>query len=495
QDVFTSLYRIRNKPFSRFVNFWTKSLPLEAWRLRKDMLVALLIFLASCFIGVISTANDIEYAKVILGSDYVEMTDKHINDWLIEQENIKASAKPGSPEYEAIKNGGFTGSPLKVYESHAAWPMFSYIFFNNIKVAFYMFVLGLTLGIGTLFMTMQNGIMLGTFQSYFYYKGLILGKNLLYASFLTIWIHGAFEISAIVIAGACGFALARSLMFPGTMTRLQSLQAGAKRGLKVFIGLAVFIFFAAILESWVTRQYNMPEWEKLLIILGSFIVIVAVFVFIPFMVARKYKNEVEVEDNPTYVPEVNFNLYTIRNTADMMTDTFRLYRRHYATTFSVLYKVILPLSFIFLYFNYTLENVNYYNDENPWYINVCMVFGSDPYHWILPTIYWPCITGVFLAHIFYHVQKKEDPDFNIKNYWSFMLVRSIELAVLFAPISLIYQYTHPALMILVMFLFPIYLPALFAVAHGQGNFLQRVGHGMSTGASGYGNGIAIYFFI
>lgn len=488
QDVFTSLYRIKNRPFSRFVQFWTKSLPLEAYRMRKDMLIALLIFVISAFIGVISTSNDIKYAEVILGSGYVEMTDNHIDEWITQQENYARTHKG------ALKEGEFVGSPLKVYDTSDQWPMFSHIFFNNIFVSFSMFVLGLLFGVGTLFYLIYNSIMVGTFQSYFYYKGLIVGHGLFYATFLTIWIHGAFEITGIVLAGACGFSLGRSLMFPGTMTRLQSLQRGAKRALKVFIGISVFIFVAAILESWVTRQYNMPEWGKLGIILGSFALMFLVFVFIPFRVARKFPDEVEVNENPTYTPLVNFNLYSIRNIADVMTDTFRLYRRHYTTTFSILSKVILPLSFIYLFFNYT-TNEYFYDNTNPWYINIELLFGVSPFEWILPAIFWPVISGVFLAHIFYHVQKKEDPDFNISNYWRYMLLRSIELSIMFLPISLIFQFCPGWVMVLSLLVFPIYLPALFAVTHAKGNFFERLSAGLVNGSTGYGNGIAVNIFI
>lgn len=478
QDVFTSLYRIRNKPFSRFVSFWTKSLPLEAYRMRKDMLLALIIFVLGAGIGVISMADDIEYAKVILGEGYVEMTDQHIEQYVT-----------------ALENGKDPGSPLQVYGDSDAWPMFSQIFFNNIKVGFFMFILGLVFGIGTLILLVSNSIMVGTFQSYFYFKGLVIKKALLYTTFLTIWIHGAFEISAIVLSAACGFTLGRSIMFPKTMTRLQSLQHGAKRGLKVFIGLAVFIFLAAILESWVTRQYLMPDWVKLMIILVSFAIMFFVFVFIPFMVARKYPDEVDIKDNPAYNPLVKFNLYAIRNIADNMTDTFRLYRRLYGKTLASLFKFVLPVTFVYLYFSY-LENGFYFNDKNMYFYENCMLlFGVKPYNWVLPLFFWPAITGIFLSNLSWNIQQKEDPEFNRPSYWKFMLQHSLEITLLFMPISLMYQFSPGWVMIVSMFALPIYLPVFYTITNAKGNFFDRMGAGFSAGINGYGNGIAIYFLL
>lgn len=491
QDVFTSLYRIKNRPFKKFITFWTKSLPLEAFRMRKDMLIALVIFVIGSLIGVVSTSNDINYARVILSDGYVEMTDRHIKEWLQEQESSNAETRNKSSSTLAYQ-ATYSGSPLKVYADSDAWPMFSQIFFHNLQISFFMFVTGLIFGLGTLFYLMYNSIMVGTFQSYFYYKGLALGKTgLLYSTFLTIWIHGAFEITAMVLAAACGFALGRSLMFPKTMTRLQSLQGATKRAVKVFIGVAVFDFFAAILESWVTRQYNMPEWGKLMIIIGSFLIMFLVFVFIPFLVARRYPNEVAIEENPSYNGNLLFNLYSIRGINELVTDTFILYRRLYKHTIKALYSFILPLSFIFLYF---LVNhyFYYYNDSLVFYTNVSLLFGVDPFVWIVSVLFWPIISGIFLSHVFYYLQKNEDSEFENPSYFKFMLIKSPQLTLAFFPISLLFQFSPGWLMIISTFILPFYLPVLFAIAHGKNNLFKGIGKGFAAGANSYGNGLAIH---
>ena len=67
------------------------------------------------------------------------------------------------------------------------------IAFNNLYVACLTFVLGVFYAIGSLFVLISNGIMVGVFQYFFIQQGLFL------ESFLTIWIHGTLEISAIVL--------------------------------------------------------------------------------------------------------------------------------------------------------------------------------------------------------------------------------------------------------------------------------------------------------
>src|SRR3546814_13017991 len=84
--------------------------------------------------------------------------------------------------------------------------------------------------------------MLGAFQFFFYQKGLLL------TSVLSIWIHGTLEISAIIIAGSAGLVMGNSLLFPGTWSRLESFRRGARRGLKIVIGLVPVFITAALLE-------------------------------------------------------------------------------------------------------------------------------------------------------------------------------------------------------------------------------------------------------
>ncbi len=127
----------------------------------------------------------------------------------------------------------------------------------------------------------QNGIMLGTFQWFFYKKGL------LWTSFLTIWIHGTIEISCIIIAGAAGVILGNSFMYPGTDKRLVSLRKGARRATKVFLGIVPLIISAGFLESYVTR-FTDHHWSiRLGIILVSLAVIVMYFIIYPKRIAKE----------------------------------------------------------------------------------------------------------------------------------------------------------------------------------------------------------------
>lgn len=235
----------------RFANFWVRELPTLFYYSQRTLAVSALFFGVACFIGWLSAINDPTFVRLILGDDYVNMT----------LENIKK------------------GNPLGVYGSMDQGSMFFQITFNNIGVSLRAFVAGVVASVGTLVMMFYNGVMLGAFQAFFYERGLLL------ESFLKIWIHGTLEISAIVIAGCAGLTMGNSLLFPGTLPRLESFKRGAKQGLKIVIGLVPVFVLAGFLESFVTRLTLHPA-ASLFIIGTSAAFIVWYFIIYPIQLNR-----------------------------------------------------------------------------------------------------------------------------------------------------------------------------------------------------------------
>jgi uncharacterized membrane protein SpoIIM required for sporulation len=141
--------------------------------------------------------------------------------------------------------------------------MFISIAANNIFVALATFVSGIIFSAGAVYNLFRNGVMLGSFEYYFFSKG--RGVQ----SVLVIWIHGTIEISSIIIAGAAGLVLGNSLLFPKTYTRMASLKRGAKDGTKMAIGLVPLFIIAAFFEGFVTRHTEMPAWLSMTILASS----------------------------------------------------------------------------------------------------------------------------------------------------------------------------------------------------------------------------------
>jgi uncharacterized membrane protein SpoIIM required for sporulation len=252
---FLNIYRYRKREKGRFARFWKTELPLIMYRYRKYMLFSFLFFIASVLIGVFSQWQDPDFANLILSPSYVNMT----------IENIEK------------------GDPMAVYKQTDEAPMLFFISTNNIKVDFLTFIFGIFGCVGTLFIILQNGIMVGVFQYFFIERGL------LFESATTIWLHGTLEMSGMIIAGGAGLILGSSLLFPGSYRRIDSLMKGGLDALKIIIGLLPVTMVAAIIESYLTRYTDMPDAVNLTIIGLSGLFIIWYFFYYPFRVHKKLK--------------------------------------------------------------------------------------------------------------------------------------------------------------------------------------------------------------
>ena len=294
QQLFHSIYKNKRARRSHFINFWKIELPQIVYTTRHTFLTALIVFVLSFCIGMLSTAMDEDFPRTILGDGYIYMTESNIE----------------------------RGDPMAVYKQVNEVEMFFGITYNNVRVAFLVFVLGIFFGIGSIGIMVFNGIMVGTFQYYFYQKGLFV------ESFLTIWIHGTLEISAIIIAGAAGIVLGRGLAFPGTYSRLQAFQISARRGLKILMGTVPIFIFAGFAEGFITRHTETPDALRLAVILLSLTFILGYFVWYPFRLARKgFARPVEeVKLPPTRSWHIDYQ--GIKNNGEVLLDTFVFLRKH-----------------------------------------------------------------------------------------------------------------------------------------------------------------------
>jgi uncharacterized membrane protein SpoIIM required for sporulation len=254
------IYKTKRESRTRFITFYTKEFPLFFSQYHKQLLIAFITFLLFGIMGAYSAATDGDFVRLIMGDGYVNMT----------LDNIEK------------------GDPMAVYKKMGEMNMFLGITINNIRVALLAFAFGLFLGLGTLFILMRNAIMLGSFQYFFYDQGL------LWESARTIWIHGTIEISVIIIAGCAGLVLGNSILFPGTYTRMQSFVRGAKDGLKILISTVPFFIIAGFLEGFVTRHTEMPDWLAILIIGGTFYLIVFYYIIYPIKLKKRYERESSV---------------------------------------------------------------------------------------------------------------------------------------------------------------------------------------------------------
>jgi uncharacterized membrane protein SpoIIM required for sporulation len=247
------IYKTKRESKNRLVRFWKTEFPTMFYKHHRELLIAFLVFGFFCAVGAFSAANEGDFVRSILGDNYVNMT------------------------LENIENN----DPMAVYKKQGEFNMFLGITINNVKVALMAFIYGLLLGVGTLYILLNNGLMLGSFQYFFFEKG--LG----WESARTIWIHGTIEISVIIIAGCAGLVLANGLLFPGTFTRLESFKRGVINGLKIVVSTIPFFVIAGFLEGFVTRYTQMPDWLAIFIITSSLALIIFYYIIYPIQIHKK----------------------------------------------------------------------------------------------------------------------------------------------------------------------------------------------------------------
>ncbi len=119
---------------------------------------------------------------------------------------------------------------------------------NNVKVAMIAFAGGMTLGILTLWAILNNGLMVGALGAMFAARG--FGTDF----WATIAPHGVIELTSIQIAGAAGLLLAKAILAPGRLRRIDALKENARRAGTLAIGVAGLLCVAGTIEGFVTPQ-------------------------------------------------------------------------------------------------------------------------------------------------------------------------------------------------------------------------------------------------
>ena len=154
-------------------------------------------------------------------------------------------------QYDRMYKDG--DGPVGRANASADWAMFGHYIRNNIGIAFQCFASGLFFGVGSLFFLGLNGVMAGSVAGYLTWRG---DADNFYSFVIT---HGAFELTAIVLAGAAGLMLGESLLFPGRRTRAAALQEAAGRAIVIVYGLTAMLFVAAAIEAfWSSARWIEP---------------------------------------------------------------------------------------------------------------------------------------------------------------------------------------------------------------------------------------------
>lgn len=486
QRIFHDLYKRRKEPISKFFNFWTTSLPLEMYRARHIVLFAFIIFMVGMLIGIVSTIDDENFLGAVIGYDYVAMAEENIAN----------------------------GKPMNVYGQGDEVSSFIDIAINNVRVGFLVYVLGIFAALGSVVFMFFNAIMVGAFQWFYVVRGLTL------ASFLTIWIHGAFEVPTIVLEGAAGMVLGLSYVFPGTLTRGQALVIGAKRSIKMMIGLFPFVILAAYIEGYATRHTvitiegepiptEWPDGLKWAFILSCFSLFVWYFVIYPFFVAKKHNFSDKIIQKPQFRVEKKVTLFAIKDVGELFSDTFILFRKCFGV-FIKIFLVTIPLNVFYLYLLFE-KYPYYYKDviDDTFFGSVFEIIGfriAKMFENLEILFVWNnffdltlFIFQVFvfsfnantILFAFKAVFQKSIP-LNAKSYFQFTAKNIFKLIPIYLILGLISCFANIGLMFFLSALSPLFFMFDKPMVFGKNGTFNELSKGFSIGFKSYGSAYGLF---
>lgn len=208
----------RQNDGGRIVGFYTQRVPQLVMTLSRHFLIVTVLFLSAACFGYFLTMLNPFTANAVVGDEYIYMTINNIEK----------------------------GAPFAVYESGLKYFMSSFIMANNIKVAFTAFAFGALYGIGTFYILVFNGLMLGCITAVFAQYGLLVDFS------ATVLVHGTLELFAILVAGAAGLRFGQSIFRPGNLTRLEAIYIFGNEAFQLCAAMVPVFVIAGILEGYVT---------------------------------------------------------------------------------------------------------------------------------------------------------------------------------------------------------------------------------------------------
>lgn len=222
---------------------WLVAFPRAVRKRKREMLIAAALFFVPCAIGILLTLRDPSFAFRVCPESQLR------------------------PLTEAYAQGFSQGR-----ETGESAMMAGFYVYNNVGIALRCFALGIFFGIGSAFYLVQNGLTIGAVLGYVASQG--AGANI----GLFIIGHGSLELGAIVLAGGAGLSIGWSIVSPGDVTRVTSLQRTAKEILIIVAGAAVMLLMAATIEGFWSAS-TVPNSVKLVIGSTLFVLVNAYILF------------------------------------------------------------------------------------------------------------------------------------------------------------------------------------------------------------------------
>lgn len=215
------VYGARTDLWQAIVDFFAWRLPLAVRQLRVPFAISLSAFAAGILAGYMLTAGNPDWFYSFVDEDL-------------------AAGRTPTASTDFLREGLYEENTA----STSALSFFAtFLFTHNAKIGMLCFALGFALGLPTVLLLLQNGLMVGAFFAV--YAGRGLGLDL--GGWLLI--HGVTELLAIILCGAAGLALGGAIAFPGAHSRLANLATTGRIAGRVVLGAVGLLLIAGLLEG------------------------------------------------------------------------------------------------------------------------------------------------------------------------------------------------------------------------------------------------------
>lgn len=128
---------------------------------------------------------------------------------------------------------------------------------NNLTVTIAAFASGILLGLGTVYLLVMNGVLLGAVAVH------CARHHMGWALFSFVISHGPVELSVIVISGGAGLMVGHALIDAGELPRRQVLKRRATEAVKLVLGCAPFLAGIGMIEGFVSPGHLFSDPLKI----------------------------------------------------------------------------------------------------------------------------------------------------------------------------------------------------------------------------------------
>lgn len=214
-----------------------------------DILVAFAVMAAGTVVGWLLVASDPDWYHQLVPAQFAD------------------SRVPGASR-EALHDTLFGNQDEQGLAAFAAQ-----LFGNNAQVAILAFALGFAFGIPSLLLLIQNTTLLGAML--WLYNGQRLTID--FVGWLSV--HGTTELLALLLAGAAGLHIGRSIAFPGERAVLDAAALAGRRASQVMAGVVLMMVLAAFLEAFARQLIDETPGR---LIVGGFMLVFWLAYFFAF---------------------------------------------------------------------------------------------------------------------------------------------------------------------------------------------------------------------